>query len=483
MRYCGYSEFMHDAGLAFLDVDGNIVYASHGERYSKMKNDPVLPDIMYDMISPTDHVTFYEDPDIRHAIPRYKGGHKNRSTMETNVLYESVDYDDFVEHHVSHAANGFFTRPWESEDDTVILSLDGAGEEQSMVIYDHNFNIIDQWFLPKSLGYWYGNATKQLGFRILEEEYIVMGMAAYGNPVMGEKMYEEFLNQESRSLKHGGNQLSNKKFTSYKDKFIEWHNKIGDQDFAASIQYMAEKIIMDLALFCRKFGSKLIFTGGCAQNIVACSQIRPLFDDMWVPIAPTDAGSALGAAAYSWGKATGKSRINWEGPYLGHKIDRQINPREVVDHLLKYKYCGVANGRAEFGPRALGNRSLIADVRTDVKDTVNTIKRRQKFRPFAPAILEEYADQYFSGPMNEYMQYTSKALHDYKSVIHVDGTSRVQIVRKDCKSVLRQILEEYYEKTGVPMLLNTSLNIRGMPIVNDEKDANDFESLYGVKVF
>ena len=145
--------------------------------------------------------------------------------------------------------------------------------------------------------------------------------------------------------------------------------------------------------------------------------------------------------------------------------------------------CGLAHGKAEFGPRALGNRSLIADVRYDVKDTVNEIKRRQKYRPFAPAILEEYAHEYFEGPMNEYMQYTSKALHDYKSVTHVDGTARVQIVKKDCESIFRKVIEEYYERTGIPMLLNTSLNIRGRPMVNDEHDAELWEQKYEVKVF
>jgi carbamoyltransferase len=211
--------------------------------------------------------------------------------------------------------------------------------------------------------------------------------------------------------------------------------------------------------------------------------IKPLFDDMWIPTAPTDAGSSLGCAAYSYGKATGNDRINWVDTYLGYNINRDINPKTVVDHLLEHTYCGIANGRAEFGPRALGNRSLIADVRFDVKDTVNAIKRRQEYRPFAPAILEEFADQYFEGPMNEYMQYTAKALHDYKSVTHIDGTARVQIVRKDCKSVFRKVIEEYYERTGVPMLLNTSLNIRGKPIVNDERDAESFEKRYNVKVF
>jgi carbamoyltransferase len=155
----------------------------------------------------------------------------------------------------------------------------------------------------------------------------------------------------------------------------------------------------------------------------------------------------------------------------------------VAQYLVDIKICGVANGRAEYGPRALGNRSLLADVRYDVKDTVNTIKRRHKFRPFAPAILSEYADEYFEGPMNEYMQYTAKAKHDYSSVTHVDGTARVQLVKPDCESVLRPILEEYYELTGVPMLLNTSLNIRNRPMVNTIEDAEEWESKYNVKVF
>ena len=175
--------------------------------------------------------------------------------------------------------------------------------------------------------------------------------------------------------------------------------------------------------------------------------------------------------------------MKWVDPYLGHDIQRWINPKIVVTQLLKNKIVGVANGKAEFGPRALGNRSLLGDVRYNIKDTVNTIKRRQKFRPFAPAILEEFALEYFDGYMNEYMQFTAEALHDYSSVTHVDGSARVQIVRKDCQSVLRQILEEYYERTKVPMLLNTSLNIKGQPIVDTWEQAEDFSKKYKVGVY
>ena len=126
-----------------------------------------------------------------------------------------------------------------------------------------------------------------------------------------------------------------------------------------------------------------------------------------------------------------KKKLKWKHPYLGYDIRKKVNVKEVVEHLINHSYCGIANGRAEFGPRALGNRSFIADPRRDIKDTVNQIKRRQKFRPFAPAILEEYANEYFEGPMNRYMQFVAKAKHDHSSVTHVDGTARVQIVEKN----------------------------------------------------
>jgi len=210
-------------------------------------------------------------------------------------------------------------------------------------------------------------------------------------------------------------------------------------------------------------------------NCVANSKIKG--KNIWIMPSPGDAGSSLGAAAL-----VNKRKLKWKTPYLGYDIDRPVYVKGVVDELVENKVCGVANGRAEFGPRALGNRSLLGDPRYDIKDTVNNIKRRQKFRPFAPAILEEFKDEYFDGPMNEYMQFVAKAKHDYSSVTHVDGTARVQVVKKDCKSVIRQILEEWYERTNCPMLLNTSLNIKGKPMVNTWEDALAFSDKYGVQV-
>jgi carbamoyltransferase len=476
MRYCGFSEFFHDAGIAFITSEGDIEFATHAERYSKIKNDDDLPDILMNMIKKDDHVSFYEDYNHRKTM-KNNGISPDEWKATSPAITTSVVADTFINHHISHAALAYYTRPWVSKDDTVILTIDGAGEQQCMGIYDSNFNLLEKEMVPKSVGYFYTFTTKYLGLRPLEDEYVVMGLSAYGEPVVGERLYDEFdqldIGNHSRDLdRYRVKRLMNKLYKG-----------ISKEDIATSLQYFTEKKILEYAHRARKYGSKLVYGGGCAQNVVANSMIKPLFDDMWIATGPTDAGSSLGCAAYSYGKATGNDRINWIDSYLGYNINRDINPKTVVDHLLEHTYCGIANGRAEFGPRALGNRSLIADVRFDVKDTVNAIKKRQEYRPFAPAILEEFADQYFEGPMNEYMQYTAKALHNYKSVTHVDGTARVQIVRKDCKSVFRKVIEEYYERTGVPMLLNTSLNIRHRPMVNDEKDAAAFERMYNVKVF
>jgi carbamoyltransferase len=160
----------------------------------------------------------------------------------------------------------------------------------------------------------------------------------------------------------------------------------------------------------------------------------------------------------------------------------------LLDNLLTNRIVGVASGRAEFGPRALGNRSLLADPRgQEIKDQVNEIKRRQKFRPFAPVILEEVVDDYFDMPLgwhrSPYMQSVARCRHPdhFPAVCHIDSTSRVQTVPAD-GSGIRQLLEAWYAETGCPMLLNTSLNIRGEPMVNDRQDADRFETLYGVKV-
>jgi carbamoyltransferase len=227
----------------------------------------------------------------------------------------------------------------------------------------------------------------------------------------------------------------------------------------------------------------LVYQGGVALNCLANRNLGDYFETIWIMPCPSDAGSSLGAAALAYGQP-----LDWRDAYLGHAIPGEYPADACVDSLLHDRICGVASGRAEFGPRALGNRSLLADPRgPDIKEQVNAIKRRQQFRPFAPVILAEHADEFFHMPhgfsSSPYMQSVAGCRRPdaFPAIVHVDGTSRVQTVARN-GSGIRSLLEAWYAATGCPMLLNTSLNIRGEPMVNDRSDADRFEQQYGVRV-
>jgi len=262
-------------------------------------------------------------------------------------------------------------------------------------------------------------------------------------------------------------------------------NGYTDADIAAGAQLVAEELIYSIMQRARDFNwsTNLVYQGGVALNCLANRNLGNYFENIWIMPCPGDAGSSLGAAALAYGR-----RINWQDASLGRNIAGEYPVGACLDHLLRDRIVGVASGRAEFGPRALGNRSLLADPRgLDIKDLVNAIKRRQQFRPFAPVILEEHVDDYFDMPSGfcdtRYMQVVGRCRRPdlYPAIVHRDGTSRIQTVPSD-DSGIRRLLEAWYAKTGCPMLLNTSLNIRGEPMVNDRADADRFESLYGVRV-
>lgn len=227
--------------------------------------------------------------------------------------------------------------------------------------------------------------------------------------------------------------------------------------------------------------------GGVALNCVANSNLFALFDSIHIMPNPGDAGSSLGAAALEYYVSAGR-RVEWQGPYLGHEIQGKYPVRKALRSLERNEIFGIANGRAEYGPRALGNRSLMADPRGgDIKNRMNQIKKRQKFRPFAPVIMEEHVHEYFDmpgGSVSPYMQFVAKCRNpdQFPAIIHADGTSRVQTVNASQHAGLHQLLSQFYKKTGCPMLVNTSLNIKGQPIVNDEADADEFAKHYGIKV-
>jgi carbamoyltransferase len=265
-----------------------------------------------------------------------------------------------------------------------------------------------------------------------------------------------------------------------------WMPNAKVEDLAASIQFICEKQVRGFIIdaFQATKCPKLVYGGGVALNCVVNANLlkHTGFNEIWIMPNPGDAGSSLGAAAYAT-----QNRLRWRGPYLGSDISGEYPVSTACDLLVSGEVIGIANGRAEFGPRALGNRSLLADPRTlEMKDKVNEIKRRQKFRPFAPAILEEHAKEWFeTSPFpTPYMQYALKCKRpeEIPAVCHIDGTSRVQTVSESNHPGFYKLLQEFYNRTGCPMLLNTSLNIRGKPMVNDRIDADLFEKEYGVKV-
>ena len=507
MKWLGIGgEFFHDAGLTLINEKGEVEFATLSERYSGKKHDAHIPhDLLkkYMQIPDTKWIC-HDDWDLRMKFrngaydpifdnPDYYHEHNHDEPWKQHPVFRKNFFS--TNHHYSHAAAAYATRPESfAKEDVVNVVIDGIGEYRSMLILNNDFEIVHEVSFPRSIGYTYANFTDNLPDMHLnanEDEYVVMGFSCYGEPTHWEQFYEMFQCVPSYTMEDqdGWDEFEwEQKFNVKKLHIFKMIDYLIDncktlEDASASLQRGVEELIYDFMVEARKYGSKLCYSGGVAQNIMANSRMRDLFDDVWIDVNPGDGGASLGAAAFHYMKDTGADRIQWTHPYLGHNIEGDLDPEKVVDYLMKKQVCGVANGPAEFSYRAYGNRSLIADVRYDVKDTVNEIKQRQKYRPFAPAILEEHAEEYFEGHMNRWMQYTSYAKHDYSSVTHVDGSARVQLVHKDSHSVFRKILECYYDRTGIPMLLNTSLNIRGKPMVNDVRHAQDFEQKYGVKVF
>jgi carbamoyltransferase len=362
--------------------------------------------------------------------------------------------------------------------------IDAIGEFETVTIWAAEYDVNGQakyrrlWQqrYPHSIGLFYSAITERVGLHPLDEEYITMGMAAWGKDSWYQRMATQVIKDFDRI------EFNNNLHVGLDARFLE---AATPEDIACAAQMITEDLIQNVMQIARNFkwSSNLVYMGGVALNCLANRHLGKYFDDIWIMPCPGDAGSSLGAAALAHG-----GRINWTNAYLGNDIPGSYPVNGLLEKLLSDKIVGVASGRAEFGPRALGNRSLLADPRgPDIKNQVNGIKRRQQFRPFAPVILEELADQYFDMPrgfgVSRYMQSVARCRHPelFPAIIHRDGTSRVQTVADD-GSGIRQLLELWYSKTGCPMLLNTSLNIRGEPMVNNRADADRFEILYGVTV-
>ena len=486
----GISAGFHDAAAAVINRSGDILFAGHSERYSKKKNDANFCQGLLDEVAEygPDVVAYYERPWNKQFRQWYAGQGIEWDKLTTRQILKQQlggqiepERVHSFNHHLSHAASGFQTSPY---DRATVVVIDAIGEWDTITIWGAEYDkrgraqykrLWGQQY-PHSLGLFYSAITKRVGLHPLDEEYITMGMSAYGDDHYNRVMEAVLISDPDTA------EFKQNLHTGLNDQFM---GGLDNVDIAAAAQRLLERLIGNVMRKARNFewSTNLVYQGGVALNCLANRKLRRFFDDIWIMPCPGDAGSSLGAAALAY-----RGRINWTNAFLGHDIPGRYPVDDAIGDLLRDGIVGVASGRAEFGPRALGNRSLLADPRRpNIKDQVNAIKRRQKFRPFAPVILAELADQYFDikpgWHTHSYMQSVASCREPdgYPAICHVDGTSRVQTVAAD-GSGIRQLLEAWHAQTGCPMLLNTSLNIRGEPMVNDRADADRFEMLYGVKV-
>ena len=490
----GISANSHDAALAVFTDDG-LEFASHTERFSGVKNDAHLNKEIVNYArqwGEPDEVIWYERP-FRKTLRQIRAG-QGFNFRENNINRYLRQYDIsapiyYTDHHLAHAAAGFYTSPFR---EATVVCIDSIGEFESLTIWNGDEKGLKRIYsqsYPHSVGLWYSALTQRVGLKPQEDEYILMGMAAYGDPLRlfndvlhdffhpldDDSFKQIFFNTPTIKLKHNlhrGCTWWRPDLTTEQDMF----------DIAAATQAVYSYLLKYISNWARwkSPSGNLVLMGGCALNCSANGSIKSDWNDMYIMPNPGDAGSAIGCVL-----AHKKQHMPIPHMYTGYNIEGEYPVEEVLHELLTTGICGVASGRAEFGPRAFGNRSLLADPRgTDIKDRVNTIKRRQKFRPFAPAVLEEHASTYFDGYVSPFMQYTATCTDPgLPAIIHGDGTSRVQTVSANQSVGFRKLLERWYEETGCPILLNTSLNIKGKPMVNTVEDAVEFEQHYGVKVF
>lgn len=492
-------------------------------------------------VSDLDYVVFYEKPFVklerlletysrhcprgfssyRQAIPTWikekvwiKEHIKNELQYEGKIL--------FADHHESHAASAYYPSPFDS---AALLTVDAVGEWTTTALgraHGNEIHLDSEIRFPHSLGLLYTSFTYYLGFEVNSGEYKVMGLAPYGNPIYIDMIQDHLiriredgsfrLNTEFFNFETGLRMTSRRFEELFQGPPRKPHEPLSrkHKDLAASIQKVTENVLLRT---CRHLhqttGEKhLCMSGGVALNCVANGRIlrETDFEDLWIQPAAGDAGSALGAALAVWHGFLGEARVppsqpsgrdRQQGSLLGTSYSsKQIHPfldtqratYEQLDEssllektaraLAEGAMVGWFQGPMEFGPRALGNRSILADPRRpEVQDLINSrVKFRESFRPFAPAIMEEHVAEYFElDRPSPYMLLVASVRPDKRSLIpavtHVDGSARIQTVNRSDNPRFHRLLEEFQRQTGCSLLLNTSFNVRGEPIVESPQQA------------
>ena len=424
----------------------------------------------------------------------------------------------FPEHHYSHAAHTFFTSPF---NESAILTVDGVGEWSTTTFgtgVNNEIKLLNDIRWPHSLGLFYSAFTYFLGFKVNEGEYKLMGLSSYGKP----KYYDKILDELIDVKQDGSIHLNMKYFAFTYDKYMtnqnfsdlfgilpRKHDEKTEQihyDIGASAQLVLEEILLKMVkhVHHKTKMKNLCLGGGVALNGVANYRIlkEGPFDNVHIPPSPGDAGSAVGAAQYLYYCHENNQRLIesssdqiknniYVGPHYSNDdiksfLEKNKIPYEFFNRDLLIKktaklisegnIVGWYQGKMEWGPRALGNRSILADPRdANMKNILNEkIKHRESFRPFAPSILDEYISEYFDiGMSSPYMLFVAKVKKPDKipAVAHIDGTGRLQSVSKEVNPLYYDLINEFYQLTNIPVIINTSMNVMGEPIVNTPEHA------------
>lgn len=544
MNILGISCYYHDSS-AVLMRDGKIVAAIAEERLSRKKHDNGFPERAIRFCldwahlegNDIDAVAFYEKPLVKFervlaqhidafplggkAFRENIGSWFSRKLKIKETLRKKFGYTGdvlYVPHHLSHAASSFYLSGF---DNAVVITVDGVGEWATTTLgigIGTKVSIEKEIRFPHSLGLLYSAVTSYLGFEVNDAEYKVMGYAAYGNP----ETYRQHFSQLVTLHKDGSFALNMEYFTYvWSDRMYSKKLEVLFQlptrqkesgvqqeyaDIAAGLQRALEDAVVNLLTAAyRKYPfDALCLAGGVALNSVMNGKLlkRTPFKQLYIPPDPGDGGGAMGAAMYVYTKKAKKPIDPGFFPDLGPSYPAE----QVVDTLSGYglsykttesdadlvevvsgflaegKVVGWFQGRVEWGPRALGFRSILASAgRVEMKDIINAkIKHRELFRPFAPVILEKYVREYFIADrklsestkfMLMVYPFTPKGIKRVPATVHVDGTGRLQVITRKDNQLYYDLIDAFRKKTGTPVILNTSFNVRGEPIVASPKDA------------
>ena len=541
MYILGISAYYHDSA-AVLIKDGKIVCGAEEERFTRKKHDNAFPFKAIDFclknagitIKDIDHVSYYEKPLLKFerlmetfvetypfslkvflkGMPEYLDYKiKIEKTIKSKLKYKGKVF--FIPHHLSHASVSYYPSGFK---EAAVLTVDGVGEYQTTALWKGNGNsleLLKSINFPDSLGLLYSTFTAFLGFKINDDEYKVMGLAAYGTPRYVKQIYKLI------NVKKDGSFKLDQSYFGYRETFKMWSNKFEKlfgkprksedtmtqehKDIAASLQKTTEEIYFKILnhLYLITKNKELALSGGVSLNALANGKIyeNTPFKNVYVFGAAGDSGGALGSALFVYHNILGKQRktavkdLYFGSFYKNSEIEKELKnynldykkfktEKELISNSAKLlsqgKIIGWFQGKMEFGPRALGNRSILSSPNPRImKEKVNIIKIREQFRPFAGSILQEKVHEYFEisekNHWSPFMIFCFKVKKEKRknlaAIVHKDNTCRIQTVNKEDNGRYYKLIKEFYTITGIPCVLNTSLNLKGEPIVDNPKQA------------